>query len=197
MTKPKASEKWVDAGYQIFAQEGLEGIQIERMARILSLNKSSFYHYFGTQEIFLERMVAHHHSMADLLIADFNNAACIDPDILQAVINHKVTIMAQVQLTRHKSNPSFFAAARALDERIDRTVLRTWKEYIGVLTNDDLAYRYCGLVRDMFYTKISFENFTFPFLRELATSAREIAEQLVKEGEMLSKAKGKTTGNAE
>ena len=41
---------WLEVGYSLFAAEGPDGIQIERMARILQLNKSGFYHYFGDLE---------------------------------------------------------------------------------------------------------------------------------------------------
>ena len=52
MEKHKNSSVWTEEGYRLFAKEGLDGIQVERLARILSLNKSGFYHYFGDLEGF-------------------------------------------------------------------------------------------------------------------------------------------------
>jgi AcrR family transcriptional regulator len=46
MEKAKNSSAWTEVGYALFAEEGLDGIQVERLARILKLNKSGFYHYF-------------------------------------------------------------------------------------------------------------------------------------------------------
>jgi hypothetical protein len=42
----KTIQGWLDVGYKIFAHEGPEGIQVERLARILGVNKSGFYHFF-------------------------------------------------------------------------------------------------------------------------------------------------------
>jgi AcrR family transcriptional regulator len=43
---------WIKAGYKLLGTEGMDGIKVERLARILDLNKSGFYHYFGTMEFY-------------------------------------------------------------------------------------------------------------------------------------------------
>lgn len=187
MTKFKASEKWIDAGYDLFAHDGLEHIQIERMARILGLNKSGFYHYYGTLEIFFEQLVIHHNTKIDLLITDIQDCQNIDPDILNTLIKHDVTLMAQVHFTRNKSNPLFHSVSENSNQKIDRAILPIWAQHIGLVHNYDLASRYCRFVRDMFYTRISFENFNYYFLHVLATEAREIVEEILKEKTSIKK----------
>ncbi|HMG91387.1 MAG TPA: helix-turn-helix domain-containing protein [Chryseolinea sp.] len=46
-------EIWLKAGYKLLGREGMEGVKIERIARVLNLNKSGFYYYFKTMEGFL------------------------------------------------------------------------------------------------------------------------------------------------
>ena len=36
-------EDWIKLGYRIFAEQGASGIIVEKMAKILKVNKSSFY----------------------------------------------------------------------------------------------------------------------------------------------------------
>ena len=60
MEKHKNSSVWTEEGYCLFAKEGLHGIQVERLARILGLNKSEFYHYFGDIEGFCYALVLLH-----------------------------------------------------------------------------------------------------------------------------------------
>ena len=57
MEKAKNLSVWTEAGYKLFAEEGLEGIQVERLARILQLNKSGFYHYFGDLDGYCEELI--------------------------------------------------------------------------------------------------------------------------------------------
>jgi hypothetical protein len=44
MSKKNSIRTWLEAGYDQFADEGLEGLQIERLSRITNLNKSGYYH---------------------------------------------------------------------------------------------------------------------------------------------------------
>ncbi len=43
-------EKWIKAGYALLATDEIDGINIERLARALNVNKSGFYHYFGLEK---------------------------------------------------------------------------------------------------------------------------------------------------
>jgi AcrR family transcriptional regulator len=178
MPKTGVSEKWIETGYQLFSQEGIPGIQIERMSRILGLNKSSFYHYFGTLEIFLDRLITHHHNHVELLVSDIKKADFFDPDLLNTLIQRQVTVMVQVQLKNSKSNSTLLAIGKIIEEQIDQAILPVWANYIGIPQNSGLAYKYLECVRDAFYTRISFEQFTYCFLHEFASGAKEIANQM-------------------
>ena len=70
MEKAKTSLLWATAGYELFANEGLEGIQVERLARILQLNKSGFYHYFADLEGFCQELIQLHRRKIDLLLSE-------------------------------------------------------------------------------------------------------------------------------
>src|SRR5688500_2049134 len=97
----KNSAKWIETGYNLFAIEGPEGVHIEKIARILGANKSSFYHFFGTLEIFFDELILHHYDKIDLALKDCKNARSLDPEYLDQVVQHKVAFMVQVQLARH------------------------------------------------------------------------------------------------
>jgi AcrR family transcriptional regulator len=53
-------EKWIHEGYSMLAKEGPNCIQIERLARNIGTNKSSFYHYFVDRDIFFDELIQHH-----------------------------------------------------------------------------------------------------------------------------------------
>lgn len=50
-------EDWIKRGYALFAQEGEKGIVIEKIARQLKCNKSSFYWHFKTKQEFILQIV--------------------------------------------------------------------------------------------------------------------------------------------
>lgn len=65
MGKTNNASVWTEGGYKIFANEGTEGIQVERLARILNLNNSGFYHYFGDLKSFIDELLKLHEKKAD------------------------------------------------------------------------------------------------------------------------------------
>jgi AcrR family transcriptional regulator len=50
-------EDWINLGYRIFSEQGASGIVVEKMAKILKVNKSSFYWHFKTQKDFIENLI--------------------------------------------------------------------------------------------------------------------------------------------
>jgi len=178
MPKEKTSTKWIETGYELFAREGPEGILIEKIARSLGLNKSSFYHFFGTLEIFYEQLMQYHYNKIDLALKEGQLALGLDPDYLNNVVKHKVSFMVQVQLTRHKNIPLFSKAYLHVNQKIDQSVILLWNKYLGVFDNDNLSLLCLGFVRDAFYARVSFENFDYYFLHGLATEAKRVVDEI-------------------
>ena len=50
-------EDWVILGYQLFTEQGASAIVIEKMAKKLKCNKSSFYWHFSTKQAFITALV--------------------------------------------------------------------------------------------------------------------------------------------
>jgi len=60
MPKIIAEKKdWLSLGFKLFAENGVSGIVVEKMAKKLKCNKSSFYWHFKTKKDFINQLVAH------------------------------------------------------------------------------------------------------------------------------------------
>jgi AcrR family transcriptional regulator len=174
MKKTRNSSVWIEEGYSLFAEEGLKGIQVERLARILGLNKSGFYHYFGDLDGYCEELIQLHKQKADLYLQDVADVKSIDPEYLHVVVKHKTPVMFHIHLLRIQKNPSFYKTARM----IDILLREQWRDYLGIHEHPDLAIRYFNIVRDMFYARMSHQNMNYPFLHKLMTEARVVMQQL-------------------
>jgi AcrR family transcriptional regulator len=175
---PKGSAKWVETGYNLLAINGPEGVHIETIARTLEANKSSFYHFFGTLEIFYDELMLHHHNKIDIALNDCQDSQSLDPDYLNCMVVHKVAFMVQVQLNRHKKIPSFSKAYSLVNQKIDKSVLLLWNKHLGLFDNDNLSLLYLSFVRDAIYSRINFETFNYPFLHDIAVEAKKIIEEI-------------------
>lgn len=50
-------EDWIKLGYKTFANQGYSGIVVETMAKVLKVNKSSFYWHFKTKKEFIRQLI--------------------------------------------------------------------------------------------------------------------------------------------
>ena len=179
-------ERWVEAGYNLFAHEGPEGLQVERLARILNLNKSGFYHYFGDTESYFKQLKNYHYGKCEHFLKDVANCQNIDPEYLNILIKHKVSVLAQVQMVRNQIHPLLYGAHKELDEKVGQAILRIWAEYTELSNNLDLALTYYTIVRDMFYSRINHENFNYNYLSQLADETRSIVVKIFLEKNSLA-----------
>ena len=184
MEKAKNSSIWTEAGYDLFAKEGIEGIQVERLARILNLNKSGFYHYFGDLDGYCEELIKLHRRKADLYLADLSKVKSIDPDYLMMLVRHKIPCLFHLHLIRSKNNPLFYKTAEQIDQQEDVVVGELWSEYLGIQDHPTLAIRYFNIVRDMLYTRVNIKNFEYPFLQKLIAEAKAVMQQMTDSKEL-------------
>ena len=177
MDKTNRSASWIEEGYKLYAQDGMEGLHVERLARLLQLNKSGFYHYFGDHEGYCEALLRMHVQKANAFLADAKECKDIDPGYLMVLVKHTLPVMFQVQLTRDKSKHSFYKLSQSIDDKVNIAIAGKWGEFLGVHGNPDLATKYFSFIRDAFYTRVSFQNLNFEFLHNLVTEAKTLLEQ--------------------
>jgi AcrR family transcriptional regulator len=169
---------WIEAGYNQFAIAGLEGIQVERLARITNLNKSGFYHYFGNRETFLEQLMKHHYSVAITLTNELHQLQQIDPDLFNVLIKYRTPVIAHMQLVRNRHHTLLYEHYQKVNKLVDLVITPSWASYLGMPDNLALAHRYFEQARDAFYSRISFENMNEVFLREFFQEAKMLVTEI-------------------
>lgn len=182
MTRLNSRDQWIETGFDLFAREGHEGIQVERLARMLNLNKSGFYHYFGTLDNYFNALMEYLHKQADIIAADTQAAQQFDPGFLHVMTKNKMTFMAITQLVSNRSVPLFADTFREVTHKIDQALLPLWAEHIGVKSDPHLALRYFEIIRDMYLARITFDSFNYEYLHNMATEAKTIILDLKKNG---------------
>jgi len=51
-------EKWLEEGYEEFAQDGPENLSINQIAKKIGASRSSFYHHFAEIDLFIDELLA-------------------------------------------------------------------------------------------------------------------------------------------
>ncbi len=90
--QPLDREAWISFALSVLAEEGLEGLRVEVLARRLNVTKGSFYWHFKDRQALLNAVATH---WRDQRIAEVEAQANIAPEQareqIHAVINHYAT----------------------------------------------------------------------------------------------------------
>jgi AcrR family transcriptional regulator len=182
MSKINSTHTWIEAGYAQFAAEGLEGLQVERLARITGLNKSGFYHYFGDKETFLENLLEFHLLEVSSMPEDFLKIKKFDPEFMEVLIKHTPKLMFHNQLVRNRHEKLLESSYQEVNKMIDPFVSEVFGEFIGLKDNLEFSSRYYHQVRDTFYSQITLKRMNYTFLRNFMYEARDMIQSAMELG---------------
>jgi AcrR family transcriptional regulator len=174
MKKRSSLEAWIDTGYLLFAEEGPDGIQIERLSRMTKLNKSGFYHYFGDREIYLERLMEKHFNYGVAFRDEMNKVVHFDPEFIQVLIAFPDTLLFHYQLVRNKHVPLLLNTYLKINEMVDPVNIRLFAAFIGINNQMEFTGKYYSQVRDMFYLQLTRDRLNYPHLKTFMYDARDI-----------------------
>lgn len=179
MSKNNSEHTWIEAGYNQFAAEGLEGLQVERLARITGLNKSGYYHYFGDRDSFLEKLMDHHLQIAITYMNELKQIQQFDPEYMELLIKYCTPLMVTSQLVRNRQDQFMVSTHQKINEMLDPVLSKLFADFIGHKDHLEFAEKYYNQVRYMFHAQITPENLNYPFLRDFMYEARDIIQKAV------------------
>lgn len=145
---------WIEEGYHIFALEGPSGIKVERLAKAVGKNKSSFYHLFADTEAFIEQLLAHHLSQAEIIAGKEANAGG-EKELIAIILEHKIDLLFNRQLRIHRERKAFETCFTEVNQITFPALLPVWKKVIGLNENSYLAEMVLALSIENFFLQIT------------------------------------------
>lgn len=177
--KTNSYQLWVTLGYELFSEEGHEGIQIERLARILGLNKSGFYHYFENTDTFFSKLIQKHHEMADEMIVKIGKMESFDPEVIDLIMEYSTAILFQMQLVKNNHVPLFSKTQADVTFKFSRSILPLWSSYVGL--EQEQALKLWLFVRGKFFSNLTSKDMSLDFIHATFSEAKILIKKLLAE----------------
>ena len=168
---------WMNVGYTVFAQEGHEGIQVERLARMLNLNKSGFYHYFGDTHEFLKHLIQENDRIIDRELESISKVGSYDPGFFNLMLQNKYLCFFHIQLVRNRHVRIFLEAHERNNKKIDALTLPYFSREVGL--PEEVAKPYYEMMRDMFYTRVDIKTMNYEFLHSMMEKFKNMVPMIV------------------
>lgn len=179
MSKHNSEHTWIEAGYEQFAAEGLEGIQVERLARITGLNKSGYYHYFGDRDSFVEKLMERHVHLATAYTNELKLILQFDPEYIELLIKYATPLMFTSQLVRNRHVKLLASTHQQINEMIDPVLSKLFANFIGHKDHLEFSTKYYDQVRYMFHAQITPDRMNYRYLRDFMYEARELIQRAI------------------
>jgi len=171
-------ETWLKAGYVLLGTEGLDGVKIERLARVLNLNKSGFYYYFKTMEGFVKSLLHYHVHVANNVAAEIKLCETIDPDLLLLMVRHRSFFLVDAQLLVKSRLAHSGADVDEAGKIITNELLLFWQRNNEATGNTAGSFAHLNIIRHFIYARIDPDNVTYEFLHDLAAETRKAFEKV-------------------
>jgi len=155
---------WLEAGYEIFALQGPDALKVEALARKVGISKSSFYHHFADLEIYSEMLMAYHLESIGVMARNSTKCKVIDPDFLMLMLEHKRDIMFNRRLRVHRDNLSYQLCFERASYSVEKEFIGIFAAMYGLETQLDIGWNVLKVVNDLFYSRVTNENFTYDWL---------------------------------
>ena len=166
---------WIEQGYQTFAYEGPQGLRIERLAKSIGKNKSSFYHFFADLQVFTQKLLDFHLQQAKEM-ARKESEAQNERELTLIIIEHKLDLLFNRQLRVHRENPNFKTYFLKTNEVSLPGLLPVWKKIIGLNENNHLSKLVLMLSIENFFLQITDETLNKAWITSYFLEIREMVK---------------------
>lgn len=176
------TQPWIQAGYELFAEEGPTGLKVERLARQVGKSKSSFYHHFADLEVFIEFLLAFHMDRSREIADRERQCNNVIPELLEVILAVKQDLFFSRQLRIHRHIPKFKACFEASSHEVGDAIIGIWAKELGLKGNSHLALMVLNLSLENFYLQITPQSLTYEWLEEYVRGLKQMV-QAFKQGE--------------
>ncbi|GBF50118.1 transcriptional regulator, TetR family [Leptospira ryugenii] len=173
----ETSLAWLAAAYKIFALEGKSGLKIERLARLVGLSKSSFYHHFVDFDFFFEMLLAYHEERILQLLEAEKMCERLVPDFIDLCLERKDDLFFHQKVRTLRSDTKIDSLLKRMDTQVMHVFLSIWsKEIKGKWSLDQLQSLY-PLASEYFFSNLTEDSFQKESLSELFQKLLSLSDQ--------------------
>lgn len=172
----KAWKVWIEIGYVTVAYQGIEELKVERLAKDVSKNKSSFYHHFADMEIFISLLLEYHIEQAKIMGVKEENCTSQN-ELIDILIEHKTDLLFNRQLRIHRQKKEFEECFIKTNEITIPAFMQIWSKILGLEGNTDLSKMMLHLSLENFYLQITEKTLNPTWLHNYFTELQRLTKE--------------------
>ncbi len=168
---------WIKTGYEICALQGFDALKIETLSKKVGISKSSFYHHFVDLPIFItHHLLKYHLQQSHIIAKKEQNCTCINPELINILIEHKIDLLFNRQLRIHNENNLFTETLSQSNAILGNSFVLIWIKELNLCLNENQLAGLFELALENFYLQINHENLNQNWLSAYFDNLKKIAK---------------------
>lgn len=163
--KSNIEQPWIEAGYELFSNEGPVGLKVDKIARKVGISRSSFYHLFADLNVFEEKLLVYHTGRAQQAAEKVKSCKTIDPDLLLKIVEEKEYVLFNRQLRIHRDNPAYRTGFENAIAVVSKELIATWAAMLDLQHKPDVARTLFKMTADLLFHRMTTENINYEWLK--------------------------------
>jgi len=145
--------KWLQAGYSLFGEIGLDAMNVEKLSNLIGLSRSSFYYYFGDLTSFEEELLNIHIANYEKFGALMENYEHFEQLFSDEIMVHKKALAFQRQLLINKSIKRYQACSDKARSFTEAKTYELWIKFKKVDQDSDEEWALFKAIRDFYFVQ--------------------------------------------
>lgn len=189
MTITSKKSIWIELGYKLFSEMGKECLNVEFLSREIGKSKSSFYHYFGDLEIYIDELLEYHLQKVKANAEEIKNSKTLYPGVYNIYLEKKVDTFFHKNLRVHRDEEKFQPYIKQAADITENAMLDAWQTALNLDERPLFAKSYLNLISDNFFLRITPSTFNGKWLYDYMKEVFDLLSNVGKSEKKLEQIK--------
>ena len=144
-------DKWLQQGYELFGEIGPLALNAEKLSSLVGLNRSSFYHYFGTMEAFEKDLLEFHIERYKIVGDIIKDYEALEELFSEDVFQHQDALLFQRQLLIHQGTERYRKCSEGARAFTEAKTFELWSTFTANDTKSEEEWNLFKAVRDFYF----------------------------------------------
>lgn len=167
-------EIWIIKGYGMFALFGEKGLKVEQLSKNVGISKSSFYHHFADLDVFVERLLQRHLTIAKIIAEKEKRAKTINPELIEILLEHRTDLLFNRQLRINSNNSNYNDTLMKSNQIIGKDFISLWLTDAKLNIMQQQAEGLFELALENFFLQINADNLNKSWLENYFENLKRI-----------------------
>ena len=181
MKNSESYNRWIEAAYLYFAEQGPLNFSIKALAKQCELPRTNFYYYFENKEELIDKVIEFHFkTTTEIFNLELENRLhSFIPDLYVIIYESKLGMQFTKQLFLNRENPTYNKAYKQSVALSSDLIVPEFMDFFKIYLPMEIGKPLWYTLTDSWYSRVNFDNYSVDSLIELCYEIMDSVTPLI------------------